>query len=63
VKRRRAQIAARHALSTIADGLAMRRANGTDRLVMPPFAETVDSLQFPASWIPFLVSRPLQRHG
>jgi hypothetical protein len=61
VKRRRAQIAARHALSTIAGGLAIRRATGTERLAIHPFGETGDSVQFPASWIPFLVSR--QRHG
>lgn len=61
VRRRRAQIAARHALSALAHGVAVSRATGTDGRGSPPLAESNDSVQFPASWIPFLVAR--QRRG
>jgi hypothetical protein len=59
-KRRRAQIAARHALQAIASGLAARRFMPA---TSPEAARTMDAaihaaeLQLPVSWLPFVVSR------
>jgi len=59
-RRRHAQIAARHALQAIADGLAARRLVPARH---PEAARTLDAavhaaeLQLPDSWLPFVVSR------
>lgn len=59
-KRRHAQIAARHALQAIANGLAARRLMPA---TSPEAARTMDAvihaaeLQLPESWLPFVVSR------
>jgi len=56
-KRRRAQIAARHALQTIAAGLARTRAERADRDRAFAVAIHAAELQLPESWMPFVVSR------
>ena len=59
-RRRHAQIAARHALQAIANGLAARRLMPA---TSPEAARTMDAaihaaeLQLPESWLPFVVSR------
>jgi hypothetical protein len=56
-KRRRAQIAARHALQTIASGLARTRGERADRDRAFAMAIHAAELQLPDSWMPFVVSR------
>jgi len=56
-KRRRAQIAARHALQAIAAGLRERRLAAADRERLMAFAVHAAELQLPESWLPFVVSR------
>jgi hypothetical protein len=56
-RRRRAQIAARHALQTIAAGLATRKATPADRAREIAYAIHAAELQLPDSWLPFVVSR------
>lgn len=59
-KRRHAQIAARHALQAIANGLAARRLSPA---TSPEATRTMDAaihaaeLQLPESWLPFVVAR------
>jgi hypothetical protein len=54
-RRRRAQIAARHALRSIAAGLEARRLGPGDRAMFD--AVHAAELQLPASWLPFVVAR------
>jgi hypothetical protein len=56
-KRRRAQIAARHALQAIAAGLARTRGEREDRDRAYAMAIHAAELQLPESWLPFVVSR------
>jgi len=56
-KRRRAQIAARHALQTIAAGLRSGHAEGGDRDRALAMAIHAAELQLPDAWLPFVVSR------
>jgi len=56
-KRRRAQIAARHALQTIAARLARTRAEQVDRDRAFAIALHAAELQLPDAWMPFVVSR------
>ena len=59
-KRRRAQLAARHALQAIADGLTARRlvsATGRDAARTLAAATHAAEIQLPESWLPFVVSR------
>jgi hypothetical protein len=55
-KRRHAQIAARHALQTIAAGLRTRQFAG-DNVRATEMAIHAAELQLPESWLPFVVSR------
>jgi hypothetical protein len=55
-KRRQAQIAARHALQTIASGLRVRQLAG-DNVHAMDMAIHAAELQLPESWLPFVVSR------
>ena len=54
-RRRHAQIAARHALQTIAASLREVRARGGDRAIADAFHAA--ELQLPESWLPFVVAR------
>jgi hypothetical protein len=59
-RRREAQIAARHALQTIAAGLKARTlagASAEDRARAMAIAIHAAELQLPESWIPFVVSK------
>jgi hypothetical protein len=56
-KRRHAQIAARHALQAIADGLRARQLLPADRRTAFGDAIHAAELQLPESWLPFVVSR------
>jgi hypothetical protein len=56
-KRRHAQIAARHALQLIADGLRARQLSPADRRTAFGDAIHAAELQLPESWLPFVVSR------
>ena len=56
-KRHQAQIAARHALQTIAAGLAARRADPSEHVFVMATAIHAAELQLPESWLPFVVSR------
>ena len=56
-KRRRAQIAARHALDAIAAGLNARPLAATERDRVMNGALHAAELQLPESWLPFVVSR------
>ena len=58
-KRRQAQIAARHALETIAAGLKARTlaVSAEDRARAMAVAVHAAELQLPESWIPFVMSR------
>jgi len=62
-KRRRAQIAARHALQRISAGLAARDANGRliisadERRRQLAAAAHAAELQLPESWLPFVLAR------
>ena len=56
-KRRRAQIAARHALQRIAATLAGRKATRADHAREMAAAIHAAELQLPESWLPFVVSR------
>ena len=58
-KRRHAQIAARHALQAIAQGLATRRLTpaGSEAARTMDAAIHAAELQLPDSWLPFVVSR------
>jgi hypothetical protein len=55
--RRLAQIAARHALQTIAEGLQARRLSEAERERALAFAVRAAELQLPDAWLPFVVSR------
>lgn len=55
-RRRHAQIAARHALQAIAEGLQARQAGGSDRDRILASAIHAAELQLPESWIPFVVA-------
>ncbi|HKB11863.1 MAG TPA: hypothetical protein VKD69_14470 [Vicinamibacterales bacterium] len=55
-KRRKAQIAARHALQQIAAGLADRTARQEAAKAMDA-AEHAAELQLPDAWLPFVLSR------
>ena len=56
-KRHRAQIAARHALDAIAAGLNARQLAPTERDRVMSAAISAAELQFPESWLPFVVAR------
>ena len=56
-KRRRAQIAARHALQAIGDGLRARRISSPERQDEMTDAIHAAELQLPEAWLPFVVSR------
>jgi hypothetical protein len=56
-KRRHAQIAARHALQTLADGLRARQLSPTERRTVFGDAIHAAELQLPEAWLPFVVSR------
>jgi len=56
-KRRRAQIAARHALQTIAEGFRTRRISAAERAAMMADAIHAAELQLPEAWLPFVMSR------
>jgi hypothetical protein len=56
-KRRRAQIAARHALQTIAAGLRGHRLDATERDREMAMAIRAAELQLPDAWLPFVVAR------
>jgi hypothetical protein len=56
-RRRRAQIAARHALQSIAAGLAMRRLAPEQHERVLAMAAHVAELQLPESWLPFVMAR------
>ena len=62
-RRRRAQIAARHALQRISAGLAARDANGQlvisadERRRRLAAAAHAAELQLPESWLPFVLAR------
>jgi hypothetical protein len=56
-RRRQAQIAARHALQTIAAGLKRRRMDDAPGGSVFSDAVRVVELQLPESWLPFVVSR------
>jgi len=56
-KRRRAQIAARHALQAIAAGLLLRHDSAPGRGQEMTDAIHATELQLPEAWLPFVVSR------
>jgi hypothetical protein len=56
-KRRHAQIAARHALQTVAAGLTARRLPPALEAQTLAWATHAAELQLPESWLPFVVSR------
>ena len=56
-RRRRAQMAARHALQAIAAGLRAREAGTIERERVIAAAIHAAELQLPESWLPFVVSR------
>jgi hypothetical protein len=56
-KRRQAQIAARHALQAIADGLKARQLTAMLQAQTLASAAHAAELQLPESWLPFVVSR------
>ena len=56
-KRRRAQIAARHALQAIAEGLRAQRISAPERRDEMTAAIHAAELQLPEAWLPFVVSR------
>jgi hypothetical protein len=56
-KRRRAQIAARHALQAIAEGLRARRIAAPLQQEDVFDAIHAAELQLPDAWLPFVVSR------
>jgi hypothetical protein len=56
-RRRRAQIAARHALQAIAAGLRRHQLSEAERERALAGAVHAAELQFPESWLPFVVSR------
>jgi hypothetical protein len=56
-KRRRAQIAARHALQTVAAGLRTHHLDATDRDREMAMAIHAAELQLPDAWLPFVVAR------
>ena len=56
-KRRRAQIAARHALQTIVEGLRARHLSSAERQQAMADALHAAELQLPEAWLPFVVSR------
>jgi hypothetical protein len=56
-KRRHAQIAARHALQAIVEGLRARQLSPSDRRTAFGDAIHAAELQLPEAWLPFVVSR------
>jgi len=56
-RRRRAQIAARHALRSMAAGLKAHPRAAAERARVITAALHAAELQFPESWLPFVVSR------
>lgn len=56
-KRRQAQIAARHALQSVAEGLKARGVAAADRHSRSMAAIHAAELQLPDAWIPYVVSR------
>ncbi len=56
-RRRQAQIAARHALQRIADGLRSRAASPAETSRSLAAAAHAAELQLPETWLPFVVSR------
>ena len=56
-KRRRAQIAARHALLAIAEGLRAQRISAPERRDEMTAAIHAAELQLPEAWLPFVVAR------
>ena len=56
-RRRRAQMAARHALQRIAATLSARKASPADHARVMAAAIHAAELQLPESWLPFVVSR------
>jgi hypothetical protein len=56
-RRRQAQIAARHALHRLANGLTARELTRGDRARVMAAAIHAAELQLPASWLPFVISR------
>ena len=56
-KRRRAQMAARHALQAIAEGFRARGLSPADRRIEFGDAIHAAELQLPEAWLPFVVAR------
>jgi hypothetical protein len=56
-KRRQAQIAARHAVARISEGLRARAAAGDEWERAMAAASHAAELQLPDSWLPFVVAR------
>ena len=56
-RRRQAQIAARHALQAIGEGLRRNQLKGAARERVIAAAVHAAELQFPESWLPFVVSQ------
>jgi hypothetical protein len=56
-KRRQAQIAARHALQQVADGLKARRVAATAAAQALDDAAHAAELQLPDAWLPFVLAR------
>jgi hypothetical protein len=56
-RRRQAQIAARHALQTIAAGLQTRQLAPAESRTIMAYAIHAAELQLPESWLPFVVAR------
>ena len=56
-KRRHAQIAARHALQAIAEGLRTRQSRAPERHEAMADVFHAAELQLPEAWLPFVVSR------
>ena len=56
-RRRQAQIAARHALQAIGEGLRRHQVQGAARERIVAAAVHAAELQFPESWLPFVVSQ------
>jgi len=55
-RRRHAQIAARHALQAIAEGLKRHQAAEAERARSMAAAIHAAELQLPVSWLPFVVA-------
>jgi hypothetical protein len=56
-RRRRGQIEARHALEALATGLRRRELPAEERYTLGTSAVHAAELQFPSSWLPFVLAR------